>query len=262
MKDLTVSLCQADLYWEAIEANLSMFEEMIWQIDAPTDMIILPEMFTTGFTMNAKGLSEPHGGKTFQWMKMMATQRQAAVVGSYIVKDQGQFYNRFYFVYPNGTARYYNKRHLFALAGEHEVYASGAEKRVLDYRGWKICPQICYDLRFPVWARSQKAGDHLYEYDLLIYTANWPEPRTLAWDTLLPARAIENQAYCAGVNRVGVDGFHKNYLGHTAMYSFKGEKLSEAKDAQTVTVQLSAEALATYRSRYPFQADSDSFEVR
>ena len=260
MKDLTISLIQADLHWEEIDANLAMFEEMIWSIDQ-TDLIILPEMFTTGFSMNAEKLAEPPGGKTFKWMRQLATQRNAAITGSYIIRDQGNYYNRLYFVFPDGSSEQYDKKHLFNLAAEGETYTPGTERLIVDYKGWKIHPLICYDLRFPVWARSVKKDGQLYEYDLVLYVANWPDTRVNAWDTLLQARAIENQAYSAGVNRVGKDGSEKNYNGHSAIYSPKGIERAFSDKEAILTVQLSAQELLTYRKGFPFQADADGFEL-
>lgn len=261
MNDLTVSLIQADLHWEEVDANLAMFEELIWSIDQ-TDLIVLPEMFTTGFTMQAEKLSEPPGGKTFKWMRQMATQKKAAVTGSYIVRDGGNYYNRLYFVHPDGTAEHYDKRHLFNLAYEGQTFTAGTERVIVEYKGWNIHPMVCYDLRFPVWARSRKSESDAFEYDLVLYVANWPDTRVRAWDTLLSARAIENQAYCAGVNRVGDDGMDKHYNGHTAAYAPKGEQLAFAADDEAVlTVTLSAEELQAYRRDFPFQQDMDDFSI-
>ena len=262
MQDLTISLIQADLHWEEIDANLAMFEELIWSIDQ-TDLIILPEMFTTGFSMNAEKLSEPPGGKTFKWMRQMATQRQAAVTGSYIIKEGGHYFNRLYFVYPDGSSKQYDKKHTFNLAKEGDTYTAGSERLILEYKGWKIHPLICYDLRFPVWARSRKEESGLYEYDLLLYVANWPDTRVNAWDSLLTARAIENLSYCAGVNRVGIDGVSKTYNGHSGIYSPKGEELafSEGKE-EILHATLSASVLLDYRKNFPFQEDADQFDLK
>jgi omega-amidase len=261
MQDLKVSLIQADLHWEEIDANLGMFEEMIWEIEEETDLIILPEMFTTGFSMNAEQLAEPPGAKTFKWMRQMASQKKAAITGSYIVKDGDDYFNRLYFVYPDGSSEQYDKRHTFNLAGEGEKYTAGEERLIVEYKGWKICPLICYDLRFPVWARSQKKENELYEYDLLLYVANWPDTRINAWDALLKARAIENHAYCAAVNRIGTDAFPKDYPGHSAIYSFNGDELGFSGKEEIITCKLSASHLAEYRERFPFQADGDEFEI-
>ena len=262
MKDLTLSLVQADLHWEEIDANLAMFEELIWSIDQ-TDLVVLPEMFTTGFSMNAEKLSEPPGGKTFKWIRQMATQRQVAITGSYIIREDGHYFNRLYFVYPDGSSRQYDKKHTFNLANEGDTYTAGGERLILDYGGWKIHPLICYDLRFPVWARSRKGVTDFYEYDLLLYVANWPDTRVNAWDSLLTARAIENLSYCAGVNRVGVDAVSKNYNGHSGIYSPKGEKLAFSEGKQEIlTTKLSASDLTDYRRDFPFQKDADDFELK
>lgn len=261
MENLTISLIQSDLHWEEIDANLAMFEEFIWGIDN-TDLIVLPEMFTTGFSMNPDALSEPPGGKTFKWMRQMATQQNAAVTGSYIVREGGNFYNRLYFVYPDGSSQQYDKKHLFTLAGEHKSFSPGNSRLILEYKGWKIHPMICYDLRFPVWARSQKQESTAYEYDLLLYVANWPDTRVNAWDALLKARAIENLSFCAGVNRVGTDGFPKDYNGHSAIYDYAGDQLNFSENkADILTAELKADDLVKFRDRFAFQEDSDRFTL-
>lgn len=261
MEDLTISLIQSDLHWEQVEANLAMFEEKIWSIKGPTDLIILPEMFTTGFSMNASKMAEPVGGKTFKWLRQMAKQKNAAITGSYIVKEGNDYFNRLYFVYPDGSSEHYDKKHLFTLAREHESYTAGKERLILTFKGWRIHTMICYDLRFPVWARSQKNPSDDYEYDLLLYVANWPSARVNAWDTLLKARAIENLAFCAGVNRIGMDPFPKYYPGHSAVYSYKGDELVFSSDDQILTTTLSANALKEFRTKFPFQADADTFDL-
>ena len=261
IQDLTISLIQADLHWEEIDANLAMFEELIWSIDN-TDLIILPEMFTTGFSMNAEKLAEPPGGKTFKWMRRLAAQCQTSVTGSCIVKEKRRYFNRLYFVYPDGASLQYDKKHTFNLAKEGETYTPGSERLILEYKGWKIHPLICYDLRFPVWARSRKSEGSLYEYDLLLYVANWPDTRINAWDALLKARAIENLSYCVGVNRVGTDAVAKDYNGHSGIYSAKGDELAFSDGEEKVlTVTLSAEELLTYRKDSPFQEDADDFSL-
>lgn len=263
MNDLTISLIQADLHWEQIDANLAMFEEKIWSIDELTDLIVLPEMFTTGFSMNAAEVSEPPGGKTFKWMRQMATQKKAAITGSYIVREGEHYYNRLYFVYPDGNSKQYDKKHLFTLANEHETYQPGSERLIVEYKGWKIHTMICYDLRFPVWARSRKDQESAYEYDLLLYVANWPEPRINAWDALLKARAIENLSYAAGVNRIGTDAFPKDYPGHSGLYRFDGNELafSDGKE-EIMTFPLSADDLKAFRDRFSFQEDADDFDLK
>jgi len=261
MNDLAITLIQPDLHWEAIEANLATLEEMIWQKEGHSDLIVLPEMFSTGFSMNPEKLAEPPGGKTFKWMQMMAKQHKVAITGSYIIKEKKEFFNRLYFVYPDGSASHYDKRHLFSLADEHLNYTKGNDRLIVEYKGWKIHPLICYDLRFPVWSRTQSISTDLFEYDLLIYVANWPEARIHAWDTLLQARAIENLSYCVGVNRVGIDGFQKNYPGHSACYNFKGETVGFTKEESVTTLTISSEAIQKFRNKYNFQADADSFRI-
>ena len=262
MKDLKVTLVQSDLYWEDIGANLSMFEEKIRAITEPTDLILLPEMFTTGFSMKSKELSELMNGKTHKWMKMMAEDSKAVISGSYIVTENNQFYNRLIMVYPDGMTRHYDKRHLFGLGGENAAYSPGKDVGLFEINGWRIKPGICYDLRFPVWARSRKSIDDLYEYDLIFYVANWPSPRIHAWDTLLAARAIENLAYCVGVNRLGEDITGATYPGHSAAYNFKGDQLGYTEKDVCLTVQLDARHLQTFRDKYPFQKDADSFDFK
>lgn len=261
MEDLKISLIQADLYWETIEANLAMFEEKIWQISEPTDLIVLPEMFTTGFSMHPKKLAEPVNSKTFRWMKQQAAQTKAVIVGSYIVREGHDFYNRLYAVYPDGNAFHYDKKHLFALAGEGGEYSAGSKRLIVNVKGWRVLPLVCYDLRFPVWSRSQKTEGELYEYDLLLYVANWPKPRINAWDTLLAARAIENIAYCAGVNRIGTDGTETAYVGHSAVYNYKGDRIGFSETEDIINVTLSASELSSFRERFPFQADADRFSL-
>ena len=260
MTDLKISLIQSDLYWENIEANLAHFEEKIWAISEETDLIILPEMFATGFTMNAKQLSEPPHFKTFRWMVQMADQKKAVIMGSYIVKEKNNYFNRLYAVYPEGKYGKYDKKHLFTLGGEQDFFEPGVEKSIITIKGWKICPLICYDLRFPAWSRLKYQGPDLYEYDLLIYVASWPKMRINAWDTLLSARAIENQSYCVGVNRTGIDGNGLEYHGHSGVYDFLGDRQADlGTSVTTSTTVLSKEGLDLFRSTFPFQKEADSF---
>ncbi len=262
MNDLYVTLIQSDLQWEKVDANLASFEEKIWQIKGRTDLIILPEMFSTGFSMNAKVLAEPVNGKTFRWMKQMSEQTGAHVMGSYIIQEKGNFYNRLYVVKPDGSSLHYNKKHLFGLAREDKEYTPGDDRLIFDLRGWKVFPLICYDLRFPVWTRSVRTEDLLYEYDLIIFIASWPKPRTHAWDTLLQARAIENISYSIGVNRIGMDGTGAEYVGHSAVYDYLGEAVQHlGSDDSLATVKLDAAGLNKFRQKFPFQADSDSFNL-
>lgn len=262
MQDLSIALIQANLYWEQADANLAMFEERIWGIESTVDLIVLPEMFTTGFSMNAESLSEPPGGKTFKWMRQMAKVKGAAITGSYIIKEGEKFFNRLYFVFPDGTSEIYDKKHLFTLAGEDKVYTPGEERRIIEFKGWRIKPLICYDLRFPIWARSEKVAEETYQYDLLLYVANWPDTRINAWDALLKARAIENISFCAGVNRTGTDGYPKDYPGHSALYSYSGGQLSYSEqEAETLISTISGADLLTFRDRFNFQQDADNFDL-
>jgi len=254
---LTTALLQASLHWESIDANLAMFEEMIWKLEVEVDVIVLPEMFSTGFSMNAAPLAEPANSKTFRWMKQMAEQKKAMVVGSYILNEKAVYRNRLFCVFPDGSSEYYDKRHLFTLAGEDQAYSKGDDRLIVEWKGWKICPLICYDLRFPVWARSQG-----YEYDLLLYIANWPTPRINAWDTLLQARAIENLSYTIGVNRIGIDGYDAKYNGHSAAIDYLGNYLVAPEDGEMIKVAtLEKPKLERFRRKYDFQKEADSFTL-
>lgn len=253
---LVSAVVQADLMWEDVPSNLARFERKINELSSEVDLVVLPEMFTTGFTMNASKNAEPVEGVALKWMQQMAVQKKVALTGSVIVKDAGKFFNRLYFVFPEGDYQQYDKRHTFTLAGEDKVYASGQEKLVLSYKGWKICPLICYDLRFPVWSRNTE------HYDLLIYVANWPEPREVAWDALLKARAIENMSYCIGVNRVGVDGNNHPYSGHSNVYDCLGKPLlKEREDEFVQEVILDKKQLQETRNKMKFLQDRDEFKL-
>ena len=256
-QNLKTALLQVDLVWEDIEANKKQFEEKIAQLSDDVDLIILPEMFTTGFSMNAENLAEPSEGPSFEWMQKMASEKDAAVTGSIITSEKGLFYNRLYFVFPDGSSEIYDKKHTFTLAKENETYASGKEKLVVTYKDWKICPLVCYDLRFPVWARNTE------DYDLLIYVANWPAPRVHAWDILLQARAIENMSYCIGVNRVGRDGKDLDYVGHSAVYDSLGKRVSKntSETAFSEEVILQKDHLNETRSQLRFLQDRDKFTL-
>ncbi|MGM9510575.1 amidohydrolase [Larkinella sp. GY13] len=254
---LHLTLLQTSLHWENPTANRAMLEEKIFALPEKTDLIVLPEMFTTGFSMNAKALAEPMNLTTFRWLKQMAAQTDAVVTGSYIVQEQGLFYNRLIWMEPDGSFDVYDKRHLFRMAGEELTYAGGTKRLVKSWRGWNICPLICYDLRFPVWSRN--AG---LEYDLLIYVANWPAARSTAWNALLQARAIENLAYVAGVNRVGEDGNGHAYAGDSSLIDPKGEVLFRQNQTETVfQTTLSLDELSAYRERFPANRDADDFRI-
>lgn len=263
MKTLKTTLIQSDLYWQDIDANLAMFEEKIWEIEESTDVIILPEMFNTGFTMEVEKLAEPMNFRTFRWMNQIAKQKDAAVVGSYIVKESSKYYNRLYWVEPDGGFDFYDKRHLFRMGDEHLTFAGGEKRMIRNFRGWRIMPFICYDLRFPVWSRNRyDATTGELEYDVLIYIANWPTPRTGVWDSLLKARSLENQCYTIGVNRIGKDGMGINYSGHSSIIDFKGKILNEISSKPAIqTVTLNLDELHSFRKKFPTYLDGDGFEI-
>lgn len=254
---LRIAVIQVDLAWENILKNLDIFSEKLEQIQENVDLLILPEMFSTGFSMNAEELAETPGGPAFQWMQKTAKERNSAVTGSVIVEDKGNYYNRLYFIFPDGTYRTYDKRHTFTLAKEDETYTAGNERLIVEFKGWKICPLICYDLRFPVWSRNTE------DYDLLLYVANWPETRIHAWDVLLQARAIENMSWCVGVNRTGKDGNNYQYNGHTAVYDCLGKSLfNTGREIEfTEVVTLDKASLLETRAKLKFLQDRDKFTI-
>jgi omega-amidase len=256
MNDLLVTTVQTPLHWEDVDANLNMFDGYIAQV-TKSDLVILPEMFTTGFTMNAKNLAEEMGGKTMKWLKEQAQKIDAVITGSIIIHEKGKYYNRLIWMRPDGTYDHYDKRHLFAMAGEHKSYTSGSKKLIVELNGWRVCPLICYDLRFPVWARNQD------DYDLLIFTANWPEKRASDWRTLLHARAIENQSFVIGVNRIGLDDNGYRYTGDTSVIA-PGPKgiIYHTQDNPDITTHLlESEDLIKTRSHLPFLKDRDLFII-
>jgi len=263
MNELKISLIQSPLYWKDIGANLSMFEEKIWQLAEIPNIILLPEMFNSGFVMDDSTLAEPMNSRTFRWMKQMAAQKKVAVAGSYMVKEDGNVYNRFVWMNPDGSYQSYDKRHLFRMAGETNHFSSGMSTTVINLSGWKILPLICYDLRFPVWSRNQFDQNTGYKYDVLLYVANWPKARVLAWDSLLQARAIENASYVAGINRIGTDGAGIEYNGHSAVINPKGEYLTQLDVQETsVTVTLHMDELIRYREKFPTHLDADTFYIK
>ncbi|MGC1204489.1 MAG: amidohydrolase [Flavobacteriaceae bacterium] len=255
---LKIALIQSDLVWENPEQNRINFSQKINNISEAVDMIVLPEMFTTGFTMNASKVAEAMDGETVLWMQNMAKKTNAAIVGSVVISEEKNYYNRLLFVEPSGYISKYDKRHTFTLVGENKTYTAGTEKVIINYKGWKISPLICYDLRFPVWARN------MADYDVLLYVANWPKPRVSAWDALLKARAIENMSYCIGVNRVGVDGVNSEYSGHSACYDVLGDLQTSLKpDAeQTEVVTLEKRHVEAYRNKLKFLDDRDTFAIK
>lgn len=263
MQDLKFTLIQSELHWEDPEANLSMFEEKIWQISGSTDVIVLPEMFTTGFTMAASKMAEHMNMRTFKWMKQMADQTGALILGSYIVTVHDRYYNRLLWMEPGGNFKTYDKRHLFRLANEHKTYAPGESLLISTWKGWRICPLICYDLRFPVWSRNRWDPSLKRPfYDVAVYIANWPTTRIDAWNTLLKARAIENLSYVVGVNRVGQDGNGIEYNGHSAVISPKGEAIFSNEGVEAMrTLELNTNALHAFRDRFPAYLDADDFTI-
>jgi predicted amidohydrolase len=257
--DLSLTLIQPDIVWEDKGANLAHYTSMIEGITDRCEVVLLPEMFSTGFSMAPERLAEPMSGDTVSWMKALARQRRIILAGSLIIEEGGQYFNRFLWVQPDGVVHSYDKRHLFAFAGEDAHYSRGEGRVVVQVKGWKILLQVCYDLRFPVWARNR----HKDPYDLLLYVANWPERRSAAWNTLLPARAIENQCYVAGVNRVGQDGKGNSYSGDSALYDAMGNILWKADYGKEAicTIVLSANDLARTREALPFLRDGDDFMI-
>ena len=261
MSDLHIALVQSELAWEDAAANREHFERALEDLPREIDLVLLPEMFSTGFSMNAEVLAEPVDGETETWLKALASEHDAAIIGSLPVRDSDNIYNRLLFVTPDGNAQRYDKHHLFTIAGEHENYAAGDERLVVDWRGWRICPMVCYDLRFPVWMRNRPQGDPGH-YDLMAIVANWPDKRAHHWRALLLARAIENQACCVGLNRVGTDGNNLNYSGDSLAYAADGKLLLDCEDrAGVFTTTLEREPLDTYRSKFPLLPDSDAFSI-
>ena len=259
--DLRVALVQTDLHWQDKTANLALLEEKIWSLKNTCDLIVLPEMFATGFSMDSATLAEPMNLQVHKWMKQLAAQTGSVITGTVIISEGGNYYNRLLWVEPVGTTQHYDKRHLFRMANEDASFASGTELPIFSLKGWKICPQICYDLRFPVWARNHWNSGNA-AYDLLFYVASWPTARISAWDTLLAARAIENLSYCLGVHRVGIDGNQIAYTGHSAAYDFKGERLVDLGEKDQIqVVTLSRSALEEYRSKFPAWKDADNFTL-
>lgn len=263
MNKLKSTLIQSNIYWQDVDANLAMFEEKVWEIGEHTDIIILPEMFNTGFSMDVEDLAEPMNYKTFRWMHQMAKQMDAAVVGSYIVKEATKFYNRLYWVEPDGQFDFYDKKHLFRMGDEHITFTEGKKTMTREFRGWKIRPLICYDLRFPVWSRNRyNSSKNTLDYDLLIYVANWPAPRNEVWHTLLKARSMENQCFTIGLNRTGSDDEGIAYDGQSVIFDYKGKVLNEISSQQTIqTIELDLEKLNSFRKKFPAYLDGDEFEL-
>jgi len=272
MSILTITGIQTKLHWEDTSANLKMFDEKIRSINQPTEIVVLPEMFSTGFSMQPEKLAEKMDGETLQWMKKISAEKNVILTGSVIIgqaaaSGQTEYYNRLIWMMPDGQFGYYDKRHLFAYANEDQHYSSGYKRLIASVKGWKINLLVCYDLRFPVWSRQTlpppgEAGRGL-EYDLLIYVANWPERRNHAWKTLLQARAIENQCYVVGVNRVGEDGNQIYHCGDSMVVDPLGEILYHKKGEEDIfTVTLDKTHLEEVRKKFPFWKDADRFMIK
>lgn len=253
---MKIAIIQAPLVWENPEKNRKYFEEKIKSIQEEIDLVVLPEMFSTGFTMHPENVSETMDGETLSLLKSLAKAKNTAITGSLIIRENGKFYNRLVFVFSSGEIRSYDKRHLFSLAGEEKIYASGTEKLIVEYKGWKICPLVCYDLRFPVFSRNVE------DYDLLLYVANWPTQRIQAWDILLKARAVENMAYVIGVNIIGIDGNNHAYSGHSQVVDFLGNYLLEPQiSEEIVIVDLDKNKMLEARQKLGFLKDRDTFSL-
>lgn len=261
---LRLSLVQGNTRWHDPQANRDYYGQLLMQQKNATDIFILPETFTSGFSNEAIADAETMEGPSLAWMLDMAQQHEAVVTGSVQIREDSQVFNRLIWAKPDGKFEYYDKRHLFRMANEHQRYASGNERLSIEYKGWRICPLVCYDLRFPVYSRNRFSheAENRFDYDLLLYVANWPAARRQAWNSLLPARAIENLAYVAGVNRVGTDGNSIDYAGDSVALDYLGQALvNGGNQAEVLCCSLSATDLQDYRTRFPAYLDADKFEI-
>lgn len=253
---MKIALIQTSLSWENPMENRSHLVQKINGFMEEVDLIILPEMFSSGFTMNPKAVSETMQGETVSWLQHLAKAKNCAITGSLVIEEKGNYYNRLVFVFPNGDIKTYDKRHLFTLAGEDKIYTAGTEKLIVEYKGFRICPLVCYDLRFPVFSRNAE------NYDVLLYVANWPKPRINAWDILLKARAVENMCYTIGVNRIGTDNNNLEYVGHSQAVDFLGNYLLEPQETDGIfIISLDKEKLFETRIKLPFLDDKDDFKI-
>jgi omega-amidase len=262
MQDLKINLVQADLVWEQPEQNLKNFDKKLSGMKGLQHIVALPEMFNTGFTMNGAGFAEEPDGKAFQWLKSKAGELECVVTGTFLCRENEQLYNRLIWMRPDGSFETYNKRHLFRFGNEHLYFVPGISKLIVEINGWRVCPLICYDLRFPVWAKNTYK-DGKFEYDLLLYLANWPERRKHHWRALLQARAIENLSYAIGINRIGTDGIGTTHSGNTLAFSPKGELILEPEEhaESNSIVTLSMQELTDYRQKFNVGLDWDQFEI-
>lgn len=258
MDSIRISIIQTNIVWENKKENLRLLHKRLQSLRGTTEIVVLPEMFSTGFSMQSGILAEPITGTTITTLKQWASLYRTAICGSYMAEDKGRFYNRAFFLTPEGEEYYYDKRHLFRMGQESAYFSAGNKRLIIPYLGWNICLLVCYDLRFPVWSRNVDNG-----YDLLIYVANWPAARRPAWDTLLRARALENQCYVCGVNRIGTDGYHLHYNGGSIVYSALGEEITSLPDGQdaNATATLSLTTLQRFREKFPVWKDADVFRL-
>ena len=253
---MKIALVQTFLTWENPIENRSHLAQKITGFMEEVDLIVLPEMFSSGFTMNPQKVAETMQGETILWLQHMAKAKNCAIIGSLVITENENYYNRLVFVFPTGEIQHYDKRHLFTLAGEDKVYTSGTQKLIVNYKGFKICPLVCYDLRFPVFARNVE------DYDVLLYVANWPKPRINAWDILLKARAVENMCYTIGVNRIGTDANKHDYSGHSQAVDFLGNYILDPQESEGVfIVALNKEQLLETRKKLAFLTDRDKFTI-
>lgn len=257
VNDIKIAIIQTSLFWEDVDKNLEIFTKKISNIKNKADLVVLPEMFSTGFSMNSKKLAEEINGKTVNWLIKTSVINNISIIGSLIIKEKNNYFNKLFFVNSDGSYKTYNKRHLFRMANENNYYSQGKEDLIVHFNGWRIKPLICYDLRFPVWSRNNN------DYDILVYIANWPERRAYAWKTLLRARAIENQSYVVGVNRIGEDQNNVIYSGDSAILNPFGDEISDIKphENKTQIIKISYKKLFEFRESFPVNLDADSFKI-
>lgn len=256
-RDIEVAILQADLIWEDTDANLKKIDYKLDEINKNVDLIVLPEMFSTGFSMSPENISSTMKGKAIEWLKNKALKLSCVITGSIIINENEKYFNRLIWMRPDGSYNHYDKRHLFRMSNEHHHYAAGSSKLIVELVGWRFCPLICYDLRFPVWSRNKN------DYDVLIYVANWPESRRHVWSNLLIARALENQSYVIGVNRIGKDGYGASFSGDSVIISPKGEIITSVSphDEGIAYTALSASELKIFRKAFPVHLDADDFDL-
>lgn len=263
MSTLTITIIQSHLHWGDKSSNISMFEEKINNINEKTELVVLPEMFSTGFQMNPENFAEKMDGTTINWMKQIASSKKIILTGSIIIEENGKFFNRLIWMLPTGQLGYYDKRHRFAFAGEDQKYSPGNKRLIASVKGWKINLLVCYDLRFPVWCRQSVNNDPELEFDIMMVVANWPERRNHAWKSLLTARAIENQSFVVGLNRIGEDGTGLYHSGDSMIIDPLGEVLyHQAHNEDVFTFSFSKEKLSEVRDKFPFWRDADNFLIQ